>query len=115
MDGESTANVCSRDSHRVVVERAQSRGPLRSISLAMSSPDVLRSYATVYLETNPVDGWASLATVINVLKKAPELNGAKPLDIKNTVEQIFAEKFGPKEAAKQKIKVCFEFLVHVPI
>ncbi|KAF8631574.1 hypothetical protein AX15_002325 [Amanita polypyramis BW_CC] len=70
----------------------------------MSSPDELHSYATVYLENNEVDGWASLATVINVLKKAPELNGARPLDIKSTVEQVFTEKFGPKEAAKQKIK-----------
>ncbi|KAK2466106.1 hypothetical protein APHAL10511_001748 [Amanita phalloides] len=69
----------------------------------MASPDTY-SYARKYVESNPIDGWASLSTVINILKKSPELNGVKPLDIKNTVEQVFVEKFGPKEATKPKGK-----------
>ncbi|KIL70188.1 hypothetical protein M378DRAFT_183755 [Amanita muscaria Koide BX008] len=64
----------------------------------------LHSHATRYLNENIVDGWASLATVINVLKKSPELRGAKPLDVKNAVEKVFLEKFGPKEAIKPKAK-----------
>jgi len=68
------------------------------------------SFANKYLETNPVDGWASLSTVINILKKSPELNGVKPLDVKNAVEKVFTEKFGPKEAAKPKVKVRVDAL-----
>ncbi len=82
---------------------------LRKIDLAMASPDPY-SFATKYLETNPVDGWASLSTVINILKKSPELNGVKPLDVKNAVEKVFTEKFGPKEAAKPKVKVRVDAL-----
>jgi hypothetical protein len=80
------------------------------IDLAMASHDTY-SFATKYLESNPVDGWASLSTVINILKRSPELNGVKPLDIKNTVEQVFTEKFGPKEAAKPKGKVRVDAFV----
>lgn len=87
----------------------------KEIDLAMASHDTY-SFATKYLESNPVDGWASLSTVINILKRSPELNGVKPLDIKNTVEQVFTEKFGPKEAAnsaKPKGKVRVDAFVSI--
>lgn len=82
------------------------------IDLAMASHDTY-SFATKYLESNPVDGWTSLSAVINILKKSPELNGVKPLDVKNTVERVFTEKFGPKEAAKPKPKVCMDAFVFI--
>jgi glutaminyl-tRNA synthetase len=44
--------------------------------------------------------------VISGVKGTPELRWANPLELKNTVEKVFAERFGAKEAAKAKGKVC---------
>ncbi|TRM68091.1 tRNA synthetases class I, catalytic domain-containing protein [Schizophyllum amplum] len=49
-------------------------------------------------------GWAGLGAVISATKAVPSLRWANPLEIKSTVEKLFLEKFGPKEAAKPKAK-----------
>ncbi|KAG6831381.1 hypothetical protein H0H92_010983 [Tricholoma furcatifolium] len=57
-----------------------------------------------YITSNTVAGWASLGAVISALKATPELRWANPVDVKNSVETVFKEVFGPKEASKPKGK-----------
>lgn len=66
----------------------------------------MRARVVEYITSNPVPGWASLGPVISAVKGAPELRWANPLEVKNTVESVFTETFGAKEAAKPKGKVC---------
>jgi glutaminyl-tRNA synthetase len=40
------------------------------------------------------------------VKNIAELRWANTLEVKNTVEKVFNAKFGAKEAAKPKGKVC---------
>jgi hypothetical protein len=49
-----------------------------------------------YIESNAITGWASLSTVINGLKGAPDLRWANPLELKNAVEKAFTQQFGEK-------------------
>ncbi|KIL00071.1 hypothetical protein PAXRUDRAFT_130777 [Paxillus rubicundulus Ve08.2h10] len=57
-----------------------------------------------YIETNAVSGWANLGAVISGVKNNPVLRWASPLEIKNAVERLFTESFGPKEVGKPKAK-----------
>jgi glutaminyl-tRNA synthetase len=60
---------------------------------------------TRYITSNGVTGWANLSSVITGVKGTPELRWASPLELKNSVERVFTEKFGAKETAKLKGKV----------
>jgi glutaminyl-tRNA synthetase len=53
-----------------------------------------------------VTGWANLGKTISGVKSTPGLRWADPLEIKNAVESTFTSRFGAKEAAKPKGKVC---------
>ncbi|KAF9057963.1 tRNA synthetases class I, catalytic domain-containing protein [Panaeolus papilionaceus] len=68
------------------------------------TPEQLTATVKSYVENNNVTGWANLGPVISGTKSTPELRWASPLEVKNTVEAVFLEKFGPKEAAKPKAK-----------
>ncbi|KAJ7068460.1 glutamine-tRNA ligase [Mycena amicta] len=57
-----------------------------------------------YLTTAAVTGWSSLGQVLGKVKGIPELRWANTLEVKNTVEKVFGDKFGAKEAAKPKTK-----------
>lgn len=57
------------------------------------------------MSSSAVLGWASLGQVISGVKSSPDLRWASPLDVKNSVEKVFLERFGAKEAAKPKGKV----------
>jgi hypothetical protein len=54
--------------------------------------------------------WASLGAVISAAKSLPELRWASPLEVKNAVEKVFTETFGPKgttsKAPKIKVSIC---------
>lgn len=54
--------------------------------------------------------WTNLGAVIGAVKGLPDLRWASPLEMKNTVEKAFMDKFGAKETAKPKGKV----LLHRP-
>lgn len=58
-----------------------------------------------YLASNTVLGWTNLGAVISSIRSTPELRWASAVEVKNAVEKIFLEKFGPKESAKGKAKV----------
>jgi glutaminyl-tRNA synthetase len=51
-------------------------------------------------------GWTELGPSLGSVKTLPGLRWANPLEIKNAVEKVFLEKFGPKTAAPPKAKVC---------
>ncbi|PPQ77709.1 hypothetical protein CVT25_011144 [Psilocybe cyanescens] len=68
------------------------------------SPEELYAQVNDYVTTNNTTSWASLGTVINALKASPSLRWANALDVKKTVDKVFLDKFGAKEAAKPKVK-----------
>ncbi|KAJ7638989.1 tRNA synthetases class I, catalytic domain-containing protein [Roridomyces roridus] len=57
-----------------------------------------------YVTSAAVSGWSNLGQVINAARSIPELRWANTLEVKNTVEKVFLDKFGAKEAAKPKVK-----------
>lgn len=69
-------------------------------------------YAQVsnYISSSAVTGWTNLSSVITGVKGTPELRWANPLELKNSVERVFTEKFGTKETAKPKGKVTLNLL-----
>lgn len=68
------------------------------------SPADLHDQVKTYIATNRIPGWANFGTVISALKTTPGLRWANPLEVKNAVENVFLDTFGPKEAAKRKEK-----------
>ncbi|KDR83953.1 hypothetical protein GALMADRAFT_55864 [Galerina marginata CBS 339.88] len=69
------------------------------------SPEELYSHVETYVAANTITGWASLGSVVSALKNTLYLRWASPLEVKTTVDKVFLDKFGPKEAAKAKGKV----------
>ncbi|KAI0346780.1 glutaminyl-tRNA synthetase [Trametopsis cervina] len=67
------------------------------------TPVELTAQVSEYLSASAVSGWANLGAVIGALKNT-DLRWANPLELKNTVEAAFIDKFGVKEAAKPKGK-----------
>ncbi len=65
----------------------------------------LLTRAKEYISSADVTGWANLGPTLNALRGSSELRWANPLEVKDAVEQVFLEKFGPKVAAKPKAKV----------
>ncbi|KAJ7683991.1 tRNA synthetases class I, catalytic domain-containing protein [Mycena rosella] len=57
-----------------------------------------------YTTSAGIAGWASLGQVISGVKNIPEFRWANTLEVKNTVEKVFNDTFGAKEAAKPKGK-----------
>lgn len=64
----------------------------------------LEDHVKQYVDANNASNWSYLGVVIGGVKNIPSLRWANPLDIKNAVERVFTEKFGPKEGAKPKAK-----------
>lgn len=64
----------------------------------------LEEHVKQYMDANNTSTWSHLGVVIGGVKNIPALRWANPLDIKNAVERVFIEKFGPKEGAKPKPK-----------
>lgn len=64
----------------------------------------LASQVAQFVASSTATGWANLGAVISGLRNSAELRWANPLEVKNTVEAAFVEKFGVKEAAKPKGK-----------
>ena len=50
-------------------------------------------------------GWDNLNAAISGAKGLRELRWASPVELKTTVEKVFTDKFGAKEAVKPKSKV----------
>jgi glutaminyl-tRNA synthetase len=65
----------------------------------------LYEHIAKYTTDAAIAGWSSLGQVISGVKNIPELRWANTLEVKNTVEKVFNDKFGAKEAAKPKGKV----------
>lgn len=65
-----------------------------------------------YIDANSVTTWSHLGAVIGGAKNISALRWANPLDVKNTVERIFTETFGPKETGKSKVKVSSDLYFH---
>ncbi|KAL1739011.1 tRNA synthetases class I, catalytic domain-containing protein, partial [Schizophyllum fasciatum] len=68
------------------------------------TPEDLYKHIAEIAEPSASKGWAGLGSVISAAKAVPSLRWANPLEVKATVEKLFLEKFGPKEAAKPKAK-----------
>ncbi|KAL1735985.1 tRNA synthetases class I, catalytic domain-containing protein [Schizophyllum commune] len=68
------------------------------------TPEELYKQITEIAEPSASKGWAGLGSVISAAKAVPSLRWANALEVKATVEKLFLEKFGPKEAAKPKAK-----------
>lgn len=58
-----------------------------------------------YVNTASPSSWDDLGRTIGALKGTPDLRWANPLEVKNTVEKVFTEKFGDKSTAKAKAAV----------
>lgn len=90
---------------------------VRSIGFTIS-PKELYVQVEAHVAATKITGWASLGPVISALKNTPELRWANPLEVKTTVDKVFLDKFGPKEATKPKAKVgqtCFvDMLLIIP-
>ncbi|KAI0031675.1 glutaminyl-tRNA synthetase [Vararia minispora EC-137] len=63
------------------------------------SQQELHSVVTRYIQENTIVGWANLNQVIGELK-ATDLRWANALEVKNSVERVFTESFGPKQSGK---------------
>lgn len=68
-------------------------------------PAQIVDYVKSYLSSNAVAGWANLGATITAVKSISEVRWASPVEIKNAVESVFLETFGPKQAAQPKGKV----------
>ncbi|KAJ7498739.1 glutamine-tRNA ligase [Mycena latifolia] len=68
------------------------------------TPAELYEQIAKYTTSAAITGWGSLGQVISGVKNIPELRWANTLEVKNTVEKVFIDKFGAKEAAKPKGK-----------
>ncbi|KAI5893865.1 glutaminyl-tRNA synthetase [Schizophyllum commune H4-8] len=68
------------------------------------TPEELYKQIAEIAEPSASKGWAGLGAVISAAKAVPSLRWANALEVKATVEKLFLEKFGPKEAAKPKAK-----------
>ncbi|KDQ64320.1 hypothetical protein JAAARDRAFT_27948 [Jaapia argillacea MUCL 33604] len=68
------------------------------------TPEQLAVRIKEYVSSSAIAGWANLGAAIGGIKNIPDLRWANPLDVKNTVEQTFLEKFGPRETGKPKAK-----------
>ncbi|KAL1668026.1 tRNA synthetases class I, catalytic domain-containing protein, partial [Schizophyllum commune] len=68
------------------------------------TPEELYKQIAEIAEPSASKGWAGLGPVISAAKAVPSLRWANALEVKATVEKLFLEKFGPKEAAKPKAK-----------
>ncbi|KAL1723376.1 tRNA synthetases class I, catalytic domain-containing protein [Schizophyllum commune] len=68
------------------------------------TPEELYKQIAEIAEPSASKGWAGLGSVISAAKAVPSLRWANALEVKATVEKLFLEKFGPKEAAKPKAK-----------
>ncbi|KAF8897714.1 glutamine-tRNA ligase [Infundibulicybe gibba] len=68
------------------------------------TPEEVYQHITSYITTNAITGWANLGPVISAVKGTAELRWVNPLEVKNAVDKIFLDKFGPKETAKPKAK-----------
>ncbi|KAI6003687.1 glutaminyl-tRNA synthetase [Pisolithus albus] len=60
----------------------------------------LEEHVKQYMDANNTSTWSHLGVVIGGVKNIPALRWANPLDIKNAVERVFTEKFGPREGEK---------------
>lgn len=65
-----------------------------------------------YVSTASLSGWDDLGRTIGALKGSSKLRWANPLEVKNTVEKVFTEKFGDKSAAKAKAAAVSLLCVH---
>lgn len=66
------------------------------------TPEDLYTIIINYVSTASLSGWDDLGRTIGALKGSSNLRWANPLEVKNTVEKVFTEKFGDKSAAKAK-------------
>ncbi|KAF8914170.1 tRNA synthetases class I, catalytic domain-containing protein [Gymnopilus junonius] len=97
-----TAALKYVESHKLPVDEAEFNKQC-GVGFTMS-PEELYRHVEGYVTSNNIAGWASLGPVISALKNTPELRWASPLEVKTTVDKMFLDKFGPKEAAKPKAK-----------
>lgn len=76
------------------------------------TPKELLDEVQNYVASNSVTGWTALGTTLNALRGSSELRWANPLEVKDTVEKVFLETFGPKVAkTKAKVRVPDRVLV----
>ncbi|KAL1675433.1 tRNA synthetases class I, catalytic domain-containing protein [Schizophyllum commune] len=73
------------------------------VGYSITSEELYMQIAEI-AEPSASKGWAGLGAVISAAKAVPSLRWANALEVKATVEKLFLEKFGPKEAAKPKAK-----------
>ncbi|KZT53301.1 putative glutamine-tRNA ligase [Calocera cornea HHB12733] len=68
------------------------------------TPEEVKRLVLLYLSANAseIEGWQSFSATLMKLKATPELRWAPTLDVKNSTEAAFLEKFGPKVAVNPK-------------
>ncbi|KAF7291050.1 Glutamine-tRNA ligase [Mycena chlorophos] len=64
----------------------------------------LHAQIAKYVTDAGIAGWSSLGQALGAVRGLAELRWANTLEVKNTVETVFLEKFGAKEASKPKAK-----------
>ena len=69
------------------------------------TPEELYNRISEFVASSAFAGWDQLNAAISGAKGLRELRWASPVELKTTVEKVFTEKFGAKEAAKPKSKV----------
>ena len=69
------------------------------------TPEELYNRISEFVASSHFVGWDQLNAAISGAKGLRELRWASPVELKTTVEKVFTEKFGAKEAAKPKSKV----------
>jgi glutaminyl-tRNA synthetase len=68
------------------------------------TPERLKEKVAEHITTSGVSGWQDLGATLGALRSNPALCWANPLEVKTTVEILFAERFGAKEAAPKAAK-----------
>ncbi|KDQ20591.1 hypothetical protein BOTBODRAFT_40718 [Botryobasidium botryosum FD-172 SS1] len=68
------------------------------------SPEEVYALVSDYVSSASVEGWSALSSVLGNIKSTNPLRWASTLEIKNSVERVFNETWGPKEASKPKAK-----------
>ncbi|KAF8525313.1 glutaminyl-tRNA synthetase [Gautieria morchelliformis] len=99
-----TASIKYFETHSLPVDRQQFE--LECGVGVDVTPEQVYSSVSDYVESNSSDvaGWIHLTSVLSGVKNTPALRWASTLDVKTSVERVFTERYGPKEAAKPKAR-----------
>ncbi|KAJ3533910.1 hypothetical protein NMY22_g7141 [Coprinellus aureogranulatus] len=97
------AAVKYAESHRAPIEEAEFDKEC-GVGFSIEPAQIVEHVKSYLLSNASITSWANLGATISGVKSLPEVRWASPVEIKNAVEKVFSESFGPKESSKPKGK-----------